>query len=115
MLYCSATTSLCALEVLAHTGGLPKGMVEIKADLPEDLVEFLKDSDLPNDWNSLVDAKSTKDIGTDWAKSHRTVVLSVPSVVVPQERNFLLNPRHPEFSRILFRTPKPFVFDPRLK
>jgi RES domain-containing protein len=90
-------------------------MVEIKSDLPEDLVEFLRDSDLPSDWNSLADAESTKDIGTDWAKSRRTVVLSVPSVVVPQERNFLLNPRHPEFSKITFHPPKPFVFDPRLR
>ena len=56
-----------------------------------------------------------KDIGTSWAKSGATAVLSAPSVVVPNERNYLLNPAHPDFSKIRFSAPKPFVFDKRLE
>jgi len=116
MLYCAATTSLCALEVLVHSAGLPTGKVLIVAEISNDLlIEVLKDSDLPSDWNALAAPKSTKDLGTRWAMSQRTAVLSVPSTIVPHERNFLINPLHINFSKIKFKPPEPFVFDPRLK
>jgi RES domain-containing protein len=116
ILYCAATASLCALEVLANSAGLPAGMVVIAADVPDTLaIEALKETDLPVDWNSPIAPRSTKAIGARWAKNKATVVLSVPSAVVPQERNFLLNPKHPDFSSIKFRAPMPFRFDPRLK
>jgi hypothetical protein len=59
--------------------------------------------------------EKTKDLGMSWVKSGTTAVLSVPSVVVPNERNYLLNPAHPDFSKIRFFAPKPFVFDRRLR
>ena len=57
---------------------------------------------------------ATRDMGTNWAKSLTTAVLSVPSSVVPRERNYILNPAHPDFGRIRFANPEPFYFDDRL-
>jgi len=54
------------------------------------------------------------DIGSDWIDAGRSAVLAVPSVIVPQELNFLLNPRHPQFKRIRIGRPQSFYFDPRL-
>lgn len=115
-MYCAATASLCALEVLAHGAKLPADMIVIEARIPKSVsIRMIEEADLPASWNGPVAIKKTKDLGTSWARSGASAVLSVPSVVVPNERNYLLNPAHPDFSRIRFSVPKPFVFDKRLK
>ena len=53
-------------------------------------------------------------MGTKWATEKRSAVLAVPSVVIPSELNFLLNPEHPDYSKIEIGTPKPVGWDPRL-
>jgi RES domain-containing protein len=116
LVYCGATASLCALEVLANGAVLPKSRVVIAAEIPDSLkIEHLVDSDLPLNWNDEIAPDSTKDFGTKWAATNSSAILSVPSAIVPDERNFLINPLHPDFHKIKFSAPKPFVFDPRLK
>ena len=65
-------------------------------------------------WNAREPSDLTRDIGTQWASSLTTSVLVVPSSVIPQELNYILNPRHPDFSKITFHSPEPFLFDDRL-
>jgi RES domain-containing protein len=60
------------------------------------------------------DLEESRSIGNSWAQSGFTV-LSVPSVIIPEERNYVINVAHRNFSRIEFLPPKPFLFDPRLK
>ncbi len=116
MLYCGATASLCALEVLAHSAMLPAGMIVVQARIPNNLIiQTIEESDLPPSWSSPLPSKKTQDLGMEWIKSGAAAVLSVPSVIVPSERNYLLNPAHPDFSRIRFFPPRPFTFDRRLK
>jgi RES domain-containing protein len=116
IIYCAETVSLCALEVLANSAHLPKAMVSIAAEVPDGmLILTIKNSDLPPDWNAPMAPTSTQDIGTKWALNVVSVVLSVPSAVVHQERNLILNPKHPDFAKITFSAPRPFVFDPRLR
>jgi RES domain-containing protein len=116
VVYCSQTASLAALEVLAHSAKLPNGTVEIAIDVPDSLaIEIVEISDLPANWAAAVAPPATKRIGTRWVKSGSTAVLSVPSAIVPHERNFLLNPAHRDFADILFHDPQRFRFDPRLK
>jgi RES domain-containing protein len=116
MLYCAGTISLCALEVLANSAALPQNRVSISAEMPDDLVLMtLLPDKLPSDWNAPVHSTSTQDTGTQWALSDGSVALIVPSAIVPDEDNVLINPLHPDFSRIKFSAPKPFIFDPRLK
>jgi len=91
-------------------------MIVIGARIPKSVsIRTIEEAELPANWNRPVATKKTKDLGTSWVKSGATAVLSVPSVVVPNERNYLLNPAHPDFSKIRFFAPKPFVFDRRLK
>ena len=116
MLYCGATASLCALEVLAHSAMLPTDMIVVRARIANSIpIQTVEESDLPPNWSSPRPSKKTQDLGTDWIKSGASTVLSVPSVIVPSERNYLLNPAHPDFAGIRFFPPRPFTFDRRLK
>jgi RES domain-containing protein len=116
MVYCARNASLCALEVLANSGSLPRNMVLIKIAIPSSVsMETVELGTLPKGWDGAVPADVTKVIGTEWQLRDDSAVLSVPSAIVPHERNYLLNPDHRDFSRIRFTAPVPFLFDPRLK
>ena len=116
VLYCGATASLCALELLAHSAMLPTDMIVVQARVPKTLsMQTVEESDLPPNWSSPIPSKKTQGLGTDRVRSRATAVLSVPSVIIPSERNYLLNPAHPDFARIRFFPPRPFTFDRRLK
>lgn len=91
-------------------------MVSIAAEIPNRVsIPAHTEADLPIGWNAPVPLAWTKDLGTTWAKLRSSLAIAVPSVIVPDERNCLINPLHPEFALIQFSPPKPFVFDPRLK
>lgn len=115
MIYASAHQSLAALENLVHLNPriiLSYKMVAITFD--EELLQTLAISDLQADWRSEPPPPSTKAVGDQWIKNGTSVVLAVPSTIVPQEANYLLNPRHRDFAKIRFSDPKAFSFDPRL-
>jgi RES domain-containing protein len=93
----------------------PEDLVVISVDIPDDvLVSDLPARVLPRTWRFTPAPARLQQLGASWVRAARTAVLSVPSVVVPQERNFLLNPAHPDFARVKRGRPKPFSIDPRL-
>jgi len=109
---------LAVLEVLVHVTAvedLPTDLVAIAADLPDDLlIERLRVEDLPRDWRRTPAPAALADRGTAWLAATRTAVLAVPSAVVPPESNYILNPAHPDFRRIVVGRAEPFGLDPRL-
>lgn len=119
VVYASESLSLAALEILVHGGDpalLPADLVAIPADIPASVaIESLEDARLPADWRRIPAPESLAALGTAWAQAARTPVLSVPSAIVPQERNYLLNPAHPDFAKIRLGTPEPFSLDRRLR
>jgi RES domain-containing protein len=118
LVYTSESLSLAALEILVHCDPalLPPDLVAIPADIPDSLrIERLDDASLPRDWRRSPAPDSLARIGSAWAAAAQTPVLSVPSAVVPRERNYLLNPGHPDFVKIRKGDPQPFSLDPRLK
>src|SRR6266699_3045537 len=103
-----------------------QGCVSLKraVEIPDDLtVRVLSINELPPNWWANPHSDGTRDLGTDWAKELETAVLGVPSAVIRREReqkylsrrerNFILNPAHPDFARIDFGEPERFVFDKR--
>jgi len=115
--YASATKSLAVLEVLAHLDvgrPLPR-LVAFRFDVDEDSVERLAVSRLPRHWRTARGIAATQRIGDGWLESGRTLALAVPSTIVPEESNYVLNPAHPSFARTRFGRPVPFLLDPRLK
>jgi RES domain-containing protein len=69
---------------------------------------------LPDNWRTLDARDALQSIGLAWLQSAQSAVLNVPSAVVPAERNYLLNPLHPHFSRIRFGQPQSLLTDTRL-
>jgi len=117
IVYASATLSLAALETLVHVDSdlLPDDLIVLSADIPEKLtIETINDHELPSNWREYPAPEALQVLGTQWVRRGQTAVLSVPSVVVPGERNYLLNPAHPDFSKIKWSKPSPFKWDPRL-
>lgn len=117
MVYCSSTLALAVLEVFVHLDPelAPPNLVAIPAVIPAGIdSELLEEASLPTDWRSYPAPERLRDLGTNWVRSGRTAVLSVPSCIVPHELNVLLNPAHPDFSRIHPGKPEPFSFDPRM-
>lgn len=116
MIYTSQSVSLCALEVLANSSALPAGLVVIEIKIPDALpITMLEVSELPRGWDDPSPSDATRAIGTKWVPGGATAILSVPSSIIPRERNYLLNPNHAEFTQIQFGSPEPFQFDSRLK
>lgn len=117
IVYASATLSLAAQEYFVHLdpAEVPKDLVAVSADIPEGVrIKSLAVAGLPKKWREYPAPASLAAIGTAWARSLETAVLEVPSVVIPQEKNYLLNPAHPDFGRIARGRPVPFSFDPRM-
>ena len=115
--FTSATLSLAALERFVHTDSdlEPVDLVAIPVDIHEDVATESVDLEtLPADWRSFPAPPALATIGEQWFRASRTAVLSVPSVVIPHERNFVLNPTHREFAQLSIGRPEPFSFDPRM-
>jgi RES domain-containing protein len=119
IVYTSASAALAALETLVHTASdlLPRtSYVAIPADIPEDLpILRLPVAELPTGWEAIPAPPALRVLGTQWLRAAQTAVLAVPSVIVPFEWNYLLNPLHPGFATIHIGSPQPYHFDPRLK
>ena len=117
VLYTSENRALAVLEILVHLStSLPDRYVLGAVGIPDYVaVEVLDESQLPANWSTLDprEQETTRRMGDEWVAQQRSVILSVPSVVLG-ERNYVLNPVHPDFERITFVEPAPFRFDIRL-
>lgn len=116
-MYASATLSLAALEYFVHVKGrqVPFDLVAIPLVVPDYVIVIdTSEDDLPPDWRLMPGPVSTQAIGSRWAEERRSAVMSVPSAIIPEERNYLLNPLHAGFQRLRIGEPSAFAFDPRM-
>ncbi len=116
MVYAAQSQSLAAVEILVHLDSpdLLKHYVVIEAVMDESLMACVELADLPRNWQSDRPPARLQEIGDAWARGCRSAALRVPSATIPAEHNFLLNPRHADYSKIHVSKPMPFQFDPRL-
>ena len=117
IVYTADSLALASIEMIVNLPApkLLQKYVRISAQISLDFVSELSGADLPEDWNSRPISPSTRAIGDRWFKKQSSAVLRVPSIVVPDEYNYLLNPTHPDFAQIKIGKPTIYYFDPRLK
>jgi RES domain-containing protein len=108
-----ASLALAAMEVIVHHGGIPEDYVGIRIDIPDDVK--IGTLNIPEGWPDIVPEQVTAEQGTTWAKNCHEAVLRVPSATMSiSGYNYVLNPAHPDFSRISFHR-EIIRFDRRLR
>ena len=115
--FTSATLSLAALERFVNTDPdlEPDNLVAIAVDVePNVAVEVIALPDLPPDWRAYPPLPALTEFGERWLHASGSVVLSVPSAVIPIERNFVINPANSDFDKLTIHPSEPFSFDPRM-
>jgi RES domain-containing protein len=117
VVYAASHLSLSALEYLVHVDveDVPADLVAQAIELPDDAgTRVISAEDLPADWRSIPAPASCPPIGDDWVAAGETLSLQVPSVLVPEEHNVLVNPAHPRAVDVRIVATRTFVYDPRL-
>ncbi len=115
VVYTSGSQALAMLEMLVQDDPLRARYVLIAATVPDELeVERIDASILPRGWRGPGENRRLRVIGSAWARKLSSAVLAVPSAVVPDESNYLLNPLHPAFGSVALGEPREFVTDLRL-
>lgn len=117
MVYLGGSLSLAALEIFVHLTAEDARLAfaAIQMDVPDSVsVRELASEQLPDNWREEPPPEACKALGTAWVKSGETALFRVPSVIVPNEHNYLLNPRHRDMRRLRIRPPQPFGFDNRM-
>lgn len=112
--YAATSRALAALEMLVHVTRetVPPDLVFVPIDVPDRLV--VEATAIPGDWADLPYGPSARRYGDRWVAERRSLGLRVPSVVVPAERNVLINPQHRAFGRVRVGPAERFAFDRRL-
>jgi RES domain-containing protein len=117
VVYTSQSISLAVLEYTVNyrrRGWVPASVLG-RASIPSAVaIETVKSADLPRNWANPIAPAELQRIGREWLKRGTSVALKVPSAVVVEEWNYLLNPLHPDFKKLSFVKSKPFAFDGRL-
>ncbi len=116
VVYVAGSVSLAALEMLVHLDNAQildhYLLTEIR--FADTLMTELTLDDLPHNWRESPPPDETQSLGDSWVESNKCAVLRVPSSVVENEYNFVLNPSHPDFSLIEILAASTFQFDRRL-
>lgn len=115
--YASASISLAVLEYTLNyrrRGWVPASVLG-RAVIPDKVrIEVVALADLPRNWSAADSPPKLREVGQRWLDEGATAVLKVPSAVVVEEWNYILNPQHPDFKKLIFQKPKRFQFDRRL-
>ena len=115
--YTAGTLALAALEILIHMDldVAPKDLVSIPIEVPDGLrIEEVRTGSLPTNWRKTPAPIQLQQVGTEWCQRATSLLLRVPSVIIPEEYNYLVNPIHPDLGQLTRHKPRPFTFDPRL-
>lgn len=88
-------------------------MVQIA--VPDDSIAIYEIPQLPGNWRDAPAPVHTQDFGTCLLQARENLLIKIPSTIVPQEFNYLVNPLHASFSMLKIIAVEDFVFDPRIK
>ncbi len=117
VVYTSETRALATVEFLVHVSlsNAPRGLMIATIEIPDSIApEDVPRGSLPRGWRDYPPPRQVADLGAQWAKSGKSLLLRVPSAVVEQEYNILINPLHSAMPRVVLKEVAAFEFDKRL-
>ncbi|MQA22215.1 RES family NAD+ phosphorylase [Rugamonas rivuli] len=117
--YASTSISLAAWETRAHFAqgiALPWNRILVRIDVPDDIwaARAITPGPLPVGWDVVPEGMVSRAIGSAWLASGATALLVVPSVIINEEDNVLINPAHPDATRLTVDRVRRFVYDQRV-
>ena len=118
VVYTSRSAALAYLESLAHLGRqVPRNRFLIRMAVPDrvwDLALWAKEKDLPRTWRADPVGISSAQFGDKWLISGKSALLCLPSVIVPEDTNVLINPVHADVKSIIGKVERQLLYDPRV-
>lgn len=120
MIYIASSRAMAYLETVVHLDGslpLPLNRYLVKIEIPDDLWASADVFDPANHvgWDALPAGRTSIGFGTNWAASRVSLLLRVPSVVIPEEFNVLVNPRHTDISKVASSKIRRWTYDQRTR
>ncbi|MCC5790164.1 MAG: RES family NAD+ phosphorylase [Opitutales bacterium] len=115
--YLGGSRALAALELLVHLNPARQRITYLRfaVAIPNNLIDHLDPKKLPQHFGKSCSTDPlTQTLGDKWLRACTRPSLRIPSAIIPEESNYLLNPQHPDFPLIKISPPEPFAFDPRL-
>ncbi len=116
VVYTGENISLCMAEVAVHLplGILPLDYTLVTIEIPDEEITSLSKKELPDNWRQVFTIENTRNIGDRFFREGEKMILKVPSAVVQDEFNYLINPHHPKIKKVKIIRTEPFGFDERL-
>lgn len=117
MIYTASTRALACLENVVHRSalGLQANFRTMIIEVPDDLsIKVVRKVELPSDWHLFENYPFTQSLGDAWISGGETPVLQVPSAIIAEEYNYLLNPGHEDFKKVKLNRTERFEFDSRI-
>jgi RES domain-containing protein len=115
IVYTAESRALALLEAVVHIGKVPSdGYCMATIDIPDSGIELFPVEKLPGDWQNNPPPNYLKAIGDYFIKSQKYLALAMPSAIMMEEHNYLLNPLHPDFKKVKIISERPLRMDERL-
>jgi RES domain-containing protein len=118
VVYASGSQALACLEALVHINvPLPLNRYLVRIDVPSEAwsERTVFDPNTGIDWDAEPAGQVSIDWGAAWLSGGKSLLAAVPSIVVPDEANVLINPKHPDLLRVKATKVRKWLFDPRLR
>ncbi|MBS9523867.1 RES domain-containing protein [Litoribacter alkaliphilus] len=117
VIYSASSRSLACLENLVHrrVSSPLKSFRTMVIYAPDQVsIQQISVSALPKSWNQDSYCPKCEELGSSWFQQKKTLLLKVPSAVIPDEFNYVINTRHEDFAQVKIIDVLPFYFDKRL-
>lgn len=118
VIYTSSSQALSCLENVVHRSklGLSTNFSVMQIEIPSSIeIAEINVKDLPKNWDSFEQMHLSQKMGDNWIRECKKALLKIPSSIIHDEFNFLINPNHLDFKKIKLVVVKPFSFDDRIK
>lgn len=116
-MYAGSTIEICALEKFVHLAAAAHPpLVVVSIDVPDDNNLYIQPAiaDLPADWADLPSPPSAQEYGRQWLDAREQLVMLLPSAIIPETVNALINPNHPAYADVSLTILRDFTFDARM-
>lgn len=116
-IYTAASRALAVLEYTVNVNfdDIPRALSLVVIDIPDKNILELSEAELPGNWKQSPAPSSTRQFGTRLLTEAKAAVIKLPSTVIPEEFNYILNPLHPDSKNFKILAIQDFVFDVRIK